>query len=493
VRLAVRPSMLAGAKVPVGLLPIALIVGGCTLAGPSPRQPPENSRPHPAGGEGATAGAEGATPPAPEPDGEAGPSDGGAETGAGEGRSEAGRRGVGPRPANFRTEPRFAEVRALWVVRTTLDHPDSVRAMVRRADEAGFNTLLVQVRGRGDAYYRSGLEPPPSTLLDAPSDYDPLALTLQEAHARGIAVHAWVNAHLVGGTDGLPEDPDHLINAHPDWLAVPRDLARELYRANPARPSYARALVRYAREHPGAVEGVYTSPAHPSVQEHLYAVWTELARWYELDGIHLDYIRYPGPEFDYSRVALDRFRTWVRPRLETRRRSRLERAYRTDPLAYVDRLPELWAEFRRAQITDLVRRSYFGIKRRNPDLLVTAAVRPDPVEARRERYQDWPSWLEEWIVDAAAIMSYVPEDPFFRHLVEKGVEIAGGRRIWAGIGVYRTTLSGAVSQIRIAREVGAGGISLFSYDAAVSRGDPGRTGEAFLARLGREAFAAGRW
>ncbi|HSR41666.1 MAG TPA: family 10 glycosylhydrolase, partial [Longimicrobiales bacterium] len=425
---------------------------------------------------------EGATPRAPESGGAAGAPEGGAEARA---------PGMGPRPANFRTEPRFAEVRALWVVRTTLDHPDSVRAMVRRADEAGFNTLLVQVRGRGEAYYRTGLEPPPSTLLDTPSDYDPLALTLQEAHARGMAVHAWVNAHLVGGTDGLPQDPDHLINAHPDWLAVPRDLARQLHDANPAGPGYARALVRYAREHPGAVEGVYTSPAHPSVQEHLYAVWTELARWYELDGIHLDYIRYPGPEFDYSRVALDRFRAWVRPRLGARRRSRLERAYRTDPLAYADALPELWAEFRRAQITDLVRRSYFGIKRRDPDVLVTAAVRPDPVEARRERFQDWPSWLEEWIVDAAAIMSYVPEDPFFRHLVEKGVEIAGGDRIWAGIGIYRTTLAGAVSQIRIAREAGARGISLFSYDWAVSRSEANGSGEAYLLRLGREAFASG--
>src|SRR5256886_1505141 len=51
--------------------------------------------------------------------------------------------------------PDTAEVRALWVVRSTLADPDSARAMVRRAAEAGFNTLILQVRGRGDAYYRS--------------------------------------------------------------------------------------------------------------------------------------------------------------------------------------------------------------------------------------------------------------------------------------------------------------------------------------------------
>jgi uncharacterized lipoprotein YddW (UPF0748 family) len=86
---------------------------------------------------------------------------------------------------------RIAEVRALWVVRTTLTSPAAVRTMVGDAWQGGFNTLLVQVRGRGDAYYLSSLEPRAAALADQPRDFDPLALVLEEAHARGMTVHAW--------------------------------------------------------------------------------------------------------------------------------------------------------------------------------------------------------------------------------------------------------------------------------------------------------------
>ncbi|HAW89817.1 MAG TPA: hypothetical protein DCX61_04075, partial [Gemmatimonadetes bacterium] len=75
-----------------------------------------------------------------------------------------------------------SETRGLWVVRSTLVHPDSVRAMVARAADAGFNTLLVQVRGRGDAYYSGGIEPRADGIQGGPT-FDPLALTVREAHA----------------------------------------------------------------------------------------------------------------------------------------------------------------------------------------------------------------------------------------------------------------------------------------------------------------------
>src|SRR5205814_9726590 len=88
--------------------------------------------------------------------------------------------------------PDTAEVRALWVVRSTLADPDSARAMVRRAADAGFNTLILQVRGRGDAYYRSRWEPPPPALASR-HGYDALDRTIREAHRRGLRAHAGIN------------------------------------------------------------------------------------------------------------------------------------------------------------------------------------------------------------------------------------------------------------------------------------------------------------
>src|SRR5450759_1359631 len=95
------------------------------------------------------------------------------------------------------------EVRALWVVRTTLSSPAAIATMVASAKASGFNTLLVQVRGRGDAYFQHGLEPRPAALAAQP-DFDPLATTIARAHEAGLQVHAWVNVNLVAGTSDLP-------------------------------------------------------------------------------------------------------------------------------------------------------------------------------------------------------------------------------------------------------------------------------------------------
>src|SRR5690606_26791871 len=96
------------------------------------------------------------------------------------------------------------EVRALWVVRTSLVSPAAIDAMVDAARAGGFNTLLIQVRGRGDAYYLGGAEPRAAALEDQPASFDPLAHALDRAHAAGIRVHAWVNVNLVSSVALLP-------------------------------------------------------------------------------------------------------------------------------------------------------------------------------------------------------------------------------------------------------------------------------------------------
>ncbi len=379
------------------------------------------------------------------------------------------------------------EVHALWVVRTTLVHPDSIRAMVDRAATAGFNTLIVQVRGRGDAYYRSRWEPRPEAVLHQGTDFDPLALVIREAHGRGLGVHAWVNAHLLGGTGSLPSDPLHLIRSRPDLLAVPRELATRLFSMDPWSPRYAEALLEFARAHTDRIEGIYSAPSHPEVKEHLFSIWMDLLESYDLDGLHFDYIRYPGQEFDYSRSALDRFREWVAPRVTPARREELELEYRRNPVAFTDALPGPWDEFRRAQITDLVERIYFGVKKRYPDVVVSAAVFANAEDAYQSRFQDWRGWVRRGILDAVAPMAYTADNARFQEQIRVAVEAAGADRVWAGIGIYQNTYRGTLDKIDLARRLGTRGVVLFSYDWAVSEGESDQ-GRSFLDRVGVEAF-----
>lgn len=397
---------------------------------------------------------------------------------------------AGPQRPERVIEPvrRFAEVRGLWVVRTTLTAPERVDTMVASAADAGFNTLLLQVRGRGDAYYDATWEPRAEALADEPG-FDPLARAITQAHARGMAVHAWVNTHLVWSGEVRPTDPGHLVNAHPEWLAVPRALAADLFEVDPRDPRFTDALLKYAAEHRESVEGLFSSPSDPAVQQHVFDVWMDLADRYDLDGIHFDYIRFPSDDFDYSRRALDRFRAWVAPRVPADRMGALDEAYGSgDPFAFTDAFPDLWGDYRRGQITELVERIYRAVKARRPTLVVSAAVFPDADDAYRNRFQDWRGWLERGIVDVVVPMAYTPIDERFASEVQEAAVSAGRRdRLWAGIGAYLNGYEGTVEKIDIARREGAGGVILFSYDWAANDA-PSAGGLPFLVRVGREKF-----
>jgi uncharacterized lipoprotein YddW (UPF0748 family) len=382
----------------------------------------------------------------------------------------------------------FAEVRGLWVVRSTMTSEDEVRSMVADADAAGFNTLIVQIRGRGDAFYHSDLEPRAETIEGA-ADFDPLALAIREGHLRGMAVHAWVNTHLVWGSGTLPRSPRHLVNEHPEWLAVPQYLARDLMHIDPKDPRFVASLRQYAADRAQTVEGMYTSPSHPEVRERVFAVWMDLVNRYDVDGIHFDYIRFPSADFDYSRGALERFQAWVTPSLPATRLSELQRVVAADPLAFATALPAEWDEYRRAQITSLVRDIYTAVKVRKPELVVSAAVVANAETAYGHRFQDWRSWLAEGILDIAVPMAYTPDNQAFTSLVRTARSAAGNReRIWAGIGAYMNTVDGTLDKIDLARSEDAGGIVLFSYDWAVTASGDARG--TFLDVVGRERFGS---
>jgi uncharacterized lipoprotein YddW (UPF0748 family) len=385
-------------------------------------------------------------------------------------------------------EPPAVEVRALWVLRTSLTTPDRIATLVESAREHGFNTLLVQVRGRGDAYYRGGLEPVATDLRRQPNDFDPLAGVLSAGHAAGLRVHAWVNVNLVSSAVELPGARDHIVSRRPDWLMIPRELAQELSRIEPDSPAYVGKLARWTRSRSEEVEGLYATPILPDAASHTEAVVRDLVRRYDVDGVHLDYARYPDERFDYSRGAIAAFRAFVRPRLDAATRRELDARYADDALAYPDALEAEWQAFRVERMTALVGRLAAAVRQARPGTLVTAATVPDPREAIDRRLQDWHGWLEAGAIDAVCPMAYAPEPPRFAEQVAAAREAAGGRAVWAGIGAYRLTATQTVENIRTARRLGAAGIGLYSHD---SRTDARQAAPDYLAAVGRGAFADG--
>jgi uncharacterized lipoprotein YddW (UPF0748 family) len=355
------------------------------------------------------------------------------------------------------------EMRGIWVVRTALVSPDAIDRVVDDAASAGLNALFVQVRGRGDAFYRSSLAPRSPLLERQPRDFDPLGRLLARARLRGLSVHAWINV-LLTGHFGQPLPRGHVLEKHPEWAMVPKSASTAALVATGPRRL---ALIAAAGRSEGDVEGYYLSPSIPAVGDHLEAVVRELLRAYNVDGLHFDFIRYPGQSFDYSRAALDGFR-------RSTGASQLLAAPGQEPLA--------WDGSRRDVLTALTRRLAAAARQERPRLVLSAAVAPDEAQAVNHKFQDWPRWAKDAVVAALCPMTYTPDSRLFMQQLEAMRERAGDdRTMWAGIGAYRLDVPGVVEKVTLARQVGAQGVLLFSHESF---------GPSDLRQLGQQVFGA---
>ena len=361
-----------------------------------------------------------------------------------------------PAPAETRASPESASaVDFLWVVRTTLVHPEEFPDLIAQARTMGVRGLLVQVVGRGDAYYPSALLPraealgPPRTDGAEP---DRLADLIARAHAAGLEVHAWMNCLLAWSAPQRPRDPSHVVNAHPEWIARMRD-GRKLSQLSPRQ----RARLK--------VEGVFLAPANAGVRTFIASIAAEIARRYPVDGIHLDYIRQPGVAVGYDPGTRAQFA------LETG----------VDPLR-LGAVPEerraeidsLWADFQRRQVTAVVREVRDSLAAvdsalaRRPAL--SAAVLADTAAARDLHAQAWPEWLRTGCLDRAYVMCYAaPVQTVLDQLAGYERCLGTGRDVVPGIAVYNTRPALAAAKIQGARALGFPLLALYSYDALKER------------------------
>ena len=357
------------------------------------------------------------------------------------------------------------EVRALWVVRSSLTSPQAIDTMVAAAQQSGFNTLLLQVRGLGDSYFLNGIEPRPLALASQPA-FDPLADAIAKAHARGLAVHAWIDVDLVAGTD-IPLDRQHIAHRHPEWLMVPRAIAADLATLDPAGPEYLGRLTRFARAKAPELDGLYLSPATAASVDYTTSVVRDIVQRYSVDGVHLDYLRYPSADFEYGRETLSAFR-------------------RATGIADPDAAPDRWRAFRMDRLTALLTELRRAIKAARPSATVSVAVAPEPRLASTEYLQDIARWLSGDLMDVVCATPYTSDGATFVSQLAAAQAEAGGHALWAGIGANQLSTEQTLDNIQAARRLGIGGIILFSYDGLIA---PAR-GSGYLSQLGKAAFGA---
>lgn len=369
------------------------------------------------------------------------------------------------------------EVRALWVTRFDYTQPDDVRAIIQNAADLNFNVVLFQVRGNGTVFYPSEIEPwaweltsdSPATTGQDPG-WDPLALAIELAHERGIELHAYMNVFPAWREQVYPpRDSGQLWWDHPDWFMcdasgrrmIPRD-PRVPY----SDPVYGGPLDNVRRDAPPGPWYSFISPGVPEVQDYLASVFEEVAANYDVDGLHFDYIRYPGEihevtagygdradelgNWSYDPVSLARFQ------------------HETGFLA-PDASPEAWTRWRCAQITETVRKIRERVDAARPGLILSASVMPVPALAISENNQDYCTWMEEGLLDSAVTMGYTADTELFHTRVENLLNDRPSHgRIVSGLSLGNGP-EPAIAEINSTRELGVDGFAGFAYSHLFDR------------------------
>lgn len=342
------------------------------------------------------------------------------------------------------------QLRAFWVdaFNSGFKTQAQVEQLVQDAAAANINTLIVQVRRRGDAYYLGGIEPRADDPALAPYPYDPLRVLLDTAHARSIQVHAWIAALIVWSDSLGTPPPGHVLEAH-----------------GVGAPAGADWVMRGASGETTFCEGsrcdTWLDPGHPAVVAYTEDVARALFTAYpDLDGLHLDRIRYPAASYGYNSTAIARFNA---------------RYGRSGAPAATD---ALWAGWRREQVTAVVRRIAVAAAELAPQARISAAVIAwgdgpgyvggwEKSAPYQQVLQDWREWLRERLLDTAIVMNYDREHvasqrAYFDHWLAWETTEAGGEVV-VGVAAYLNSIDGTLAQVSRAQASGAIGVALYSY------------------------------
>lgn len=336
------------------------------------------------------------------------------------------------------------ETRAVWVSRWDFAEHSDVQEIVDNVSRAHMNVIFFQVRGQADALYRPGLEPWAADLsgtLGEDPGYDPLADLIAAAHAKDIEVHAWMNTF-----------PAWMGDTPPAESATPRPMYHEF------NERFGDEWLQWKGDQPmklGEEGYLWGNPAHPAVADRVVEVSKDLLHRYELDGLHLDYIRYAGREISQDPVS---------------NRAYAEAAAKNPGLTRED--------WQRDQVTEMVRRVHDEALPERPNARLTTSAWPvykdqwgwyKGNDGYSAFYQDSQRWAREGYVSAIVPMTYgmtldghIDRFEVLAHDYVDGSQPGG---VVLGVGADYADFAELARRVEITREAGAKGQSFFSYRA----------------------------
>ena len=317
---------------------------------------------------------------------------------------------------------RQGELRGIWACGTVEPSWDEAMRNIR---DANLNAVYPYMCTPGAAWY-------PSDYVPMVSDTDCLAEAVAAGHKYGVPVHA------------------RMLNLFA--MCAPAAFKADL--RNQGR------LVRT----PSGKTANWLCPTNPANRHLVLNLAVEMATKYPVAGIQFDYLRYDGDEFCFCPTCRAAFQTSIGRKLAD-----LPQAVKSGHLR------EQWHDWRRAQITTLVRDLHDALRAARPEIIISASVFLNWEDHREEFGQDWKDWVDRGYVDYVCPMDYTPSNSRFTLYVQRQMKwVAGKVPVCPGIGVNADDMhfpgpQALLDQITIARNLNASGWTLFNYDAKLVR------------------------
>jgi uncharacterized lipoprotein YddW (UPF0748 family) len=264
--------------------------------------------------------------------------------------------------------------------------PTEVRLYIDTLYNSGFNLIVLETHYHGYTIYPSSVQKEYDLPEQRPAftGWDPLKETIEAAHKKNIAVYAWVQTLYIGNDRVEGKGP--VLERYPQWAALDQD-------GNMTPMS--------------GEEGYYfLSPFVEDVCEYLVALYTELVSAYAIDGIFIDYLRYPvnaqrGPsiyDFNPSAVATSKAKLGHSPNESL--------AAGTESDLFLS-----WTRLRIEKIHETMRMLSTALRSAREDVRIVANVHGgySPDQKSQDRLRDWVAWESEGLIDELSTQNYTDD------------------------------------------------------------------------------------
>lgn len=322
-------------------------------------------------------------------------------------------------------------IRAMWVTAWNLTSEKSIDSVFAVAKRHHFNQVFVQTRYRGDALYTPNkndstyTNPEKRSYILKNSAFDPLEYCIQKGKNDSIEVHAWVTVFVVSPRDLKKLSEDHMFYQHKDWIT---------------RDAKGKAMSHTQ------LEGAYVDPAVSMMRTYTINLLSDIAVNYEIDGLQLDYIRYPDSIYGYHPESLEKFETYGNGNFN---------------------------DWKRRQVSAFVNLTYIQLKNIRPDLQISAAVKADYQAAYNRYGQEWKSWLSERFIDKVYLMAYSRSTESLRKQIEGNMDVKHREKMVVGLRAWTENKPYPAfkinEKIALLQQLGFPHLGFYSYSGMLSQ------------------------